>query len=543
MEETTTHDARSLGELRGFSLRRRRAEPVAILAGAMTAAVVIAQQAPADRTRALALTFAVFVIAGATLGRRARWSTMLPFARMLVDLLYPAVAGAATGLLLATTGVEHVPVVTLALAALLAACVATIARAAAAPTRLRIAVVGSPQSAAQLQRDLRRADSDREDVVGVILTGPAGDVFSPPAVPVLGGIAAVSDAVQREDIDILLLDGDAARIEVFDRLAETCLEMPVRVCELTQFYEDRFGHVPVTEIDSAWFRYIMHPRFRAPDGIAKRTLDLVVALTAGIAFLPLLCVCALLIKLQDGGPVLFRQRRIGSRGQEFTLVKLRTMCTAAVDGRWASPDDERVTRVGRHLRRMHLDEMPQLLSVLRGEMSVVGPRPEQPEFVERLERTLPHYSRRHLIKPGLTGWAQVRCGYAGSDSGSAWKLCHDLYYLKHQSFGLDVAILLETVRTLIADQQFPAGDVETAIPCVAISTGGGQPPLGLARARQLTAPLRSAWPSRRGAKQLANVSTQTTGATPAVLSPAALPDRDPPPAAAPDLTTWGERTA
>jgi exopolysaccharide biosynthesis polyprenyl glycosylphosphotransferase len=543
MDETVTHDVRTLGELRGFSLRHRRAEPVALLAGAVTAAGVIALQVPADRTGALTLSFAAFLVAGTTLGRRARWSEMLPFARMLVDLLYPAVACAAAGLLLAATGVADVAAAGLALAALLAACTATIARNAATPPGLRIAVVGSPDSAAQLQRDLSRAGSGSDDVVGVVVTGAGRDVRSPSALPVLGGIAAVSDAVERDDIDILLLDGDAARIEVFDRLAETCLEMPVRVCELTQFYEDRFGHVPATEIDSAWFRYIMHPRFRSPDGGAKRTLDLVVALSAGIAFLPVLCVCALVIKLQDGGPVLFRQRRIGSRGKEFTLVKLRTMRTAPADGRWASPDDERVTRFGRHLRRMHLDEMPQLLNVVRGDMSVVGPRPEQPEFVERLELTLPHYNRRHLIKPGLTGWAQVRCGYAGSDSGSAWKLCHDLYYLKHQSLGLDVAILLETVRTLIADQQFPAGEVDTAIPFVAVSTSGGQPLLRLARARQLASPLRFAWPARRAAKQLANLSTQTTGATPAVLSPAAIPDRDPPPAAAPDLTTWGERTA
>ena len=120
---------------------------------------------------------------------------------------------------------------------------------------------------------------------------------------------------------------------------------------------------------------------------------------------------------------------------------------------WASPDDPRVTRVGRVLRRTHLDEVPQIFNVLRGEMSLIGPRPEQPEFVERLEEFIPFYERRHLLKPGLTGWAQVRCGYAGSDKGSAWKLSHDLYYLKHRSLSFDIAILGETVRTLFADSQ------------------------------------------------------------------------------------------
>jgi lipopolysaccharide/colanic/teichoic acid biosynthesis glycosyltransferase len=116
---------------------------------------------------------------------------------------------------------------------------------------------------------------------------------------------------------------------------------------------------------------------------------------------------------------------------------------------WASRDDPRITRVGAVLRATHLDELPQLVNVLRGEMSLVGPRPEQPEFVDRLERTLPFYQRRHLMRPGITGWAQIRCGYAGSDMGSAWKLCHDLYYVRHRSLGLDLLILCETFSTLL----------------------------------------------------------------------------------------------
>jgi len=117
--------------------------------------------------------------------------------------------------------------------------------------------------------------------------------------------------------------------------------------------------------------------------------------------------------------------------------------------RWAAEDDDRVTWIGHLLRRTHVDELPQLLNILRGQMSLVGPRPEQAEFVERLERAVPFYTRRHLIKPGLTGWAQVRCGYEGSDEGSLWKVSHDLYYLKHRSMALDFAILWETVLTLL----------------------------------------------------------------------------------------------
>jgi exopolysaccharide biosynthesis polyprenyl glycosylphosphotransferase len=327
----------------------------------------------------------------------------------------------------------------------------------AAPAATRIAVVGSARSADQLHREMLGFGVQDQEIVGLVVTAqPAGKRLDEGSVPVLGEIADLAEVLERHEVDVLLIDGGAAsRNEVFDQLAETCLDLPVRACELTQFYEDALGHVPVRDIDSAWFRYMMHPRFRSPDTVTKRTLDLAVVLVAGIAFAPVIAVCALLIKLHDGGPVLFCQRRIGSRGREFTLLKLRTMRTGSGEARWSSPDDDRVTPIGRVLRRTHVDEMPQLLNVLRGEMSVVGPRPEQPEFVEHLERMLPYYSRRHLIKPGLTGWAQVRCGYAGSDAGSAWKLCHDLFYLKHQSLGLDLAILAETARTLVADRQFP----------------------------------------------------------------------------------------
>jgi lipopolysaccharide/colanic/teichoic acid biosynthesis glycosyltransferase len=137
------------------------------------------------------------------------------------------------------------------------------------------------------------------------------------------------------------------------------------------------------------------------------------------------------------------------------MLKLRSMREEGEDeARWSSEADSRVTRVGRFMRKTHLDEVPQIVNVLRGDMSIVGPRPEQPEFVAHLERTIPFYARRHLTRPGVSGWAQIHCGYAGSDSGSAWKLSHDLYYLRHRSAVLDLMILCETLRTLFADRQY-----------------------------------------------------------------------------------------
>ena len=143
------------------------------------------------------------------------------------------------------------------------------------------------------------------------------------------------------------------------------------------------------------------------------------------------------------------------------MLKIRTMRTdAEADGpQWSVGDDGRITRVGRILRRTHIDELAQLWNVVRGDMTLVGPRPERPEFVSQIERQFPHYTRRHLVKPGIAGWAQLRCGYAGSDLGTAWKLCHDLYYVKHRSVMLDLLILGETARTLFADRQYPDGEV------------------------------------------------------------------------------------
>ena len=202
-------------------------------------------------------------------------------------------------------------------------------------------------------------------------------------------------------------------------------------------------------MNAVWFQYLVDPSYRVPHRLVKRAIDLLGALALGTLALPLCALFVLLVR-RDGGPGIFRQARIGEAGQQFTLYKLRTMHPSSGQAaQWASINDPRVTPIGSVLRRTHLDELPQLLNVLRGEMSLVGPRPEQPAVVERLERDVPFYQRRHLIRPGISGWAQIRCGYARSDSGSAWKHCHDLYYLKNRSVGLDLLILAVTARLVV----------------------------------------------------------------------------------------------
>jgi exopolysaccharide biosynthesis polyprenyl glycosylphosphotransferase len=338
---------------------------------------------------------------------------------------------------------------------------ATTAIAAAPPGAVRVpgvakprprwvAVAGSALTASSLDTELRHAGLSGFEVVGRI--GPHEDAATAnPSVPDLGRLEELAEILERQEVDLLLITGDVPELAVFEELARSCLHLRVRVCRLAAFYESVFGHVPIAEINAAWFQYIMHPAFRREESRSKRILDVVLALAAGLVFLPLVPIIALLVT-SDGGPLLFRQTRIGQGGRPFTMLKFRTMRHEPAGGAaWASARDPRVTRIGRLLRLTHLDELPQLVNVLRGDMSVVGPRPEQPAFVERLERFVPFYQRRHLVKPGITGWAQVRCGYAGSDAGSAWKLCHDLFYLKHRSPSFDLMILVETVRMLFSD--------------------------------------------------------------------------------------------
>jgi lipopolysaccharide/colanic/teichoic acid biosynthesis glycosyltransferase len=165
------------------------------------------------------------------------------------------------------------------------------------------------------------------------------------------------------------------------------------------------------------------------------------------------------VKLSDGGPAFFRQRRVGEQGREFEILKLRTMVPDAVELAEVVPREDLFTPVGRLLRKSHLDELPQLWNVIKGEMTLVGPRPEQPGLVEELARVVPYYERRSIVKPGVTGWAQVRCGYAGTPVGTAWKICHDLYYVKRRSILFDILIIVQTLN-VIGDR----ADVELEAP-------------------------------------------------------------------------------
>jgi exopolysaccharide biosynthesis polyprenyl glycosylphosphotransferase len=311
--------------------------------------------------------------------------------------------------------------------------------------RTRVAFVGSAAAATRLARDLRHADVRRFELVGRI----ADDRDLSGALPVLGALGGLRTALVDARVDLLVVGGAVPRLKLFEEFADACLDLRVRMIELPELYEHAFGYLPVSEINAAWFARIVDGRSRPPVAWVKRALDLAMVGAVGVVALPVLALLAYLVHL-DGGPALYAQTRIGERGRPFRLYKLRTMDLARDDlARWTADNDPRVTRLGAMLRRTHLDELPQLWNIARGEMSFVGPRPEQPSFVAHLECVLPFYQRRHVVRPGLTGWAQVRCGYAGSEVGSAWKLCNDLYYYEHRSLAVDLLVIAETAAQII----------------------------------------------------------------------------------------------
>lgn len=192
-------------------------------------------------------------------------------------------------------------------------------------------------------------------------------------------------------------------------------------------------------------------RVRPSQQIARRLVSTLAAATGLLLFLPFFPFVVLAVRLSSPGPIFFRQTRVGMGGRNFTVIKFRTMRTDAevAGAKWASKDDPRATRVGRFMRKTRIDEIPQLWNVLKGDMGFVGPRPERPEFVPWLSENIPYFDLRHMIRPGLTGWAQVRYGYGSTLEEAREKLEYDLYYIKHMTLGLDLLIMFETVKTIL----------------------------------------------------------------------------------------------
>ena len=226
----------------------------------------------------------------------------------------------------------------------------------------------------------------------------------------------------------------------------------IRVEDATTTYERVTGKILIDDLRPSWLIFSDGFRVSRVTRLMKRTIDLTLSLVMAAVALPLMVLTAILVWLDDGRPVLYRQERVGENGRAFVLSKFRSMRKDAEKGGqpiWAKDGDDRVTRIGRFIRKTRLDELPQLWNVLRGDMSFVGPRPERPFFVEQLSEAIPFYQQRHAVKPGLTGWAQVKYRYGSSQEDAMEKLRYDLYYIKHLSVIFDLTIVFDTVKVVL----------------------------------------------------------------------------------------------
>ncbi len=232
-----------------------------------------------------------------------------------------------------------------------------------------------------------------------------------------------------------------------------CIPLKIHFFDATTFYEKITGKIPVAVIEHIWFLENLAENKKSFYERTKRIEDILLGFVILAASLPLFPFIIAAIKLSSRGPVFFYQKRVGKNDDIFSMVKFRTMVTTAEahGPQWAVKNDHRITAVGKFLRKTRLDEIPQLWNVLRGNMSLIGPRPERPEFVDELQQTIPFYKQRLLVKPGLTGWAQVMGPtYGGSKDGSLEKLQYDLFYIKNRSLSLDLSITLKTIRTILS---------------------------------------------------------------------------------------------
>ena len=315
----------------------------------------------------------------------------------------------------------------------------------------RVLVWGAGKRAAYIARRLRRRTDQRGfRIVSYVRAPGDGDhVRSAQAAGEPGDLVRLALRHRVEEI-VVAMDDRRAGFPTAELLE--CRMRGIQVSDIVTFLERESGRVSVDLMHPSWLIFSNGFRSDLVRLASKRCFDIAVSLGMLAVTLPISLLTAALIWLEDRGPVFYRQSRMGQNGRPFWIVKFRSMrVNAEPDGeaRWAAPNDPRITRVGALIRRLRIDEIPQLYNVLVGHMSFVGPRPERPQFVEQLAQSIPFYPERHFVKPGITGWAQVRYSYGSSAKDAREKLEYDLYYVKHHTLAFDLMVLLQTVEIVL----------------------------------------------------------------------------------------------
>ncbi len=316
----------------------------------------------------------------------------------------------------------------------------------------RVLIVGGGRAAQTIAGCLKQGKGIKCKVTGYVDDGAGVDRSE--ELPYLGLEADLPELVRRWRIHEVVVATEKAVDQRLFQLLVDCQAGGMRVSWMPDVYGRLYRRIPMEYIDPTWALYAMQGRriFSPLQQLSKRLFDLLVVLVALPLLLLILVPVAIAIRFDSDGPAFYRQIRAGRASRPFSIFKFRTMVVdAEKDGRarWATEDDDRITRVGRLLRKSRLDELPQMLNVLRGEMSLVGPRPERPEFIAELQEQIPFYRTRLMVKPGITGWAQVQYSYGSTTEDALIKLQHDFYYIQYWSFWTDLYILYRTVGVVL----------------------------------------------------------------------------------------------
>jgi sugar transferase (PEP-CTERM system associated) len=316
----------------------------------------------------------------------------------------------------------------------------------------RVLVLGTGPQAQRIERAERELRPANFIVLGFAPVEPCSTCVAEERVVRANDLLTLSETLRTDEIVVALEHSELSMPR------ETLLQFRlrgIRILDTATFFEREFGQLEIDRPYPNWLLFSNGTTMGRFETAAKRTFDIAVSMAFLLFALPLLCFTAIAVKLEDGGPIFYRQERVGLNGRKFSVIKFRSMrVDAEKDGvaRWASVNDPRVTFIGGIIRKIRIDEIPQIFNVLRGEMSFVGPRPERPSIVNDLIKDMSCYPYRHIVKPGITGWAQVNYPYGASIADAREKLKFDLYYVKNCSLMLDLIILLQTVRVVIWPQ-------------------------------------------------------------------------------------------
>lgn len=312
-----------------------------------------------------------------------------------------------------------------------------------------ILLLGTGKIAVEIAQEIEEKQDSGYRVAGFI--GDSPPVYNPRNAPLISRETPLKDCCDRYHAErvVVALDDRRGSMPIHQLL--TCKIRGIEIDDGITFYEAITGKILVTNVNPAWLVFSEGFRSSRLSYLIKRVLDTTISFFGLCLSLPVTALTALLIKLESPGPIFYTQERVGERGETFKVIKFRSMREDAEKNGavWAMKNDNRVTRIGGIIRKIRIDEIPQMWNVLKGEMSFVGPRPERPIFVEKLTKSIPYYSLRHSVKPGITGWAQVCYPYGASEEDALRKLEYDLYYIKNQSIFIDLLVIFRTTKTVL----------------------------------------------------------------------------------------------